>query len=664
MSYLSHLNPQQLEAVEHFKGPILVLAGAGSGKTRVLTHRVANLVLKHKVRPESILAVTFTNKATEEMRGRLRGLLGESAESLWASTFHSAALRILRRHASLIGYSNNFVVYDEDDSKALMREVLRACDLNEKQNPPKLFLRIIDRAKNQFVTPEDFARQSRAGAGGLAHQIQAEVYDYYQKALMRANAMDFGDLLVNAVRVFKEFPDVLSQFQRRIEFVLVDEFQDTNTVQYLWVRLLTQLHKNLLVVGDDDQSIYAFRGATIRNILDFERDFPDTKVIKLEQNYRSTSNILNAAHGVIEKNRGRKAKKLWTANKSGSPIFMFEGEDEMEEAEFVVKKIKWHRAQGGAYTDVAVFYRTNAQSRALEEQLVYEKIPYRIYGGLKFYDRKEIKDILAYIRLLVNPKDNQAFLRTINTPTRGIGAQTVKEVVERARIEKISLLEAANLFKDKNKGIKRYCELLETLTEKAHKLFLPELVAQVVELTEYGAKLRALEGDVTAQSRLENLLELEVVAQQHIDEALSRWDNVAAFLDRITLTAGNELPVEEAKDAKAAPADTVSLMTLHLAKGLEFPLVFLTGMEEGLLPHYKCLEDPGGLEEERRLCYVGITRAMKELYLTRANDRGLFSAGTGFGGMYRSASRFLLDIPQECTEYLHYESEINEVAGA
>lgn len=660
--YLSNLNPPQLEAVQHFTGPILVLAGAGSGKTRVLTHRVANLVLAHGVRPGSILAVTFTNKAAEEMKNRLHALLGSAGRGLWISTFHSAALRILRHHAKLLSYTNDFVVYDDQDTKSVLKQVVRDLGIDEKRFPPQLFARYIDQCKNAFVLPE----AAHKSAKDFAARQQAEVYERYQRELMKANAMDFGDLLVNAVLILKKFPDVLQAYRTHIHFVLVDEFQDTNAVQYMLVRLLSEPRRNLLVVGDDDQSIYAFRGATIKNILEFEKDYPDTKVIKLEQNYRSSAHILSAAHAVIEKNGSRKKKKLWTDRGEGAPITAYLAETESEEASFIVRQIQTRVRAGLAYSKIAVFYRTNAQSRAIEEALVSANIPYRIYGGLKFYDRKEIKDILAYLRLIVNVQDNQAFARTLNTPPRGIGAQTFQNIVDHANETGLPYLEASRTIAEKNKHVAAYLKLTAEFSELAPQTPLSDLIQSVITKSEYGPKLKALK-DPTSESRLENLQELVAIGRSMESSADSPLEVLRQFLDRVSLTSSADLPEDEKKTSTpdAKKPEAVSLMTLHLAKGLEFPVVFLTGAEEGLMPHHRSILDPIAIEEERRLCYVGITRAMEQLYLTRARQRGMFSAGDGFAmsGMLREVSRFVRDIPVEHIESLGPEFISNSGYG-
>ena len=651
-SLLSDLNPPQQEAVEHFEGPILVLAGAGSGKTRVLTRRVANLVLSHGVRPQNILAVTFTNKATEEMRHRLRSLLGEGAEDLWVATFHSAALRMLRKHASRLGYTNDFVVYDTQDTKGVLKGILKELNIDEKRFPLQLFSHVIDQAKNAFVLPEQFAGDS---ASKYTSQLQAEVYSAYQNALIKANAMDFGDLLVNAVRLL-QIPEILSFYRHFLHFILVDEYQDTNAVQYMFIRAIAAPRNNLLVVGDDDQSIYAFRGASIRNILEFEKDLPNAKVVKLEQNYRSTGNILNAAHAVIEKNKGRKEKKLWTSADDGAPIVTYVAFDETDEAAFIAREIAKNLPKVKSYNNIAIFYRTNAQSRAIEEALLNSKIPYKIFGGLKFYDRKEVKDILAYLRLLTNESDNQAYLRSINTPPRGIGPQTLQPIMDHSSQNNLSLFAATKELAGevRSKGVQEFLALMKSFKEAAEKNSLSELIEMVIEKSEYEKKLKNSK-DVTAESRIENLKELVAVGRSASFSEGSPFEILKQFLDKIALTSsGEDASSSSPEGTSTASQGTVSLMTLHLAKGLEYPMVFLTGVEEGLIPHYRSVDDPTALEEERRLCYVGITRAMSQLYISRAEKRGMFASGDDFG-LYREPSRFAFDLPPGCLKHLSAE---------
>jgi len=641
---IAGLNPPQQDAVVHGDGPILVLAGAGSGKTRVLTHRIAQLIEARGVRSDRIFAVTFTNKAAEQMRTRLKELLSERADGIWISTFHSAGLRILRHKAQLLSYSNQFVVYDDQDSKGVLKQVLKELNINEDRYPLDTFSRAIDRAKNSYILPEEVGKQ----AFNIETDLQAQVYARYQQLLLAANAMDFGDLLVNAVRILREFPEELEYYRRTLHYILVDEFQDTNKVQYMFIRLLAEPRRNLFVVGDDDQSIYGFRGATISNILEFERDFPNTQVVKLEQNYRSTGTILDAAHSVIEKNKSRKPKKLWTASEAGERIRTFIGYDENMEAEFIAAEIQRLATQGNKYSEIAIIYRTNAQTRALEEALVRAKVPYRIFGGLKFFDRKEIKDILAYVRLLMNPADNQAFQRVVNTPPRGIGAQAIQAIAEESRRTSTPFLHSSIATAEENKSVRKFIELIVELKTAAATMKLGQLISFIIERSEYGPRLATMK-DPAAQSRIENLQELVSLGGTMERAGEDNEVVIKDFLDRISLTSSADIPVSQGvTQLQNEKPETISLMTLHLAKGLEFPVVFLSGLEEGLLPHYRSLDDPIGLEEERRLCYVGITRAMRVLYLTRAYYRSMFASGGGAGGA-RIASRFVKDIAPDRT---------------
>ena len=671
---ITQLNPPQKEAVEHFLGPILVLAGAGSGKTRVLTHRIAHLVASHGVSPDEILAVTFTNKATEEMRERLRSLLGDRADGLWVATFHSAGLRMLRRHANVLGYSNDFAVYDDQDSKAVVKSVLKELGIDEKKYPASIFMRAIDKAKNLFIFPDQFPlSEIAANLDSIERHKYTQVYELYQAKLKASNAMDFGDLLSQAVLLLSSEAGIREFYQRQLRFILVDEFQDTNFVQYRFIQLLSAKHNNLLVVGDDDQSIYAFRGATIRNILDFERDYPETKVIKLEQNYRSTGNILNAAHGIISKNTSRKDKKLWTDQSNGEHITTRLSWDETEEAEFVASEVQKLLTSGKNPKDIAIFYRTNAQSRALEEALMGYGIAYRIYGGLRFYDRKEVKDIIAYMRLVLNEFDVQAFVRSVNTPARGIGAQTIKNILATASERKISCLSAAQEIAIKNKSVAKFVSLIEEIRSQSRKVFPSELVDLIIKKSEYAEMLKASKDSAT-NSRLENLAELAVVAKSVEVTVSDPIEALRSFLDRVSLSTSVQSPQNVPENLiEGSQPNVVSLMTLHLAKGLEFPIVFFTGFEEGLVPHYRSIME-GEVEEERRLCYVGVTRAMEKLYLTRAQRRGLFASGGGdFGrtSIYRKISRFAFDIPQDVfddtgdsfflsSSYIEFDDEVSD----
>ncbi len=640
MNPTNNLNDKQLEAVNTINGPVLVLAGAGSGKTRVLTQRICNLIQNHSIRPQRILAVTFTNKATVEMNERLHAQLGKEAESLWVSTFHSSGLKILRRDADRLGYQKDFTIYDDDDSKSVVKDIIKRLKIDEKKHPVQSFLRAIDSAKNRGILPEHFeSSKSFNAAHNEKYELQNEVYHIYQRELRAANAMDFGDLLLNCNILLQKNPDILGFYQRLFEYVLVDEFQDTNDIQYTFLKLVAAPQNNLFVVGDDDQSIYSFRGATVKNILFFDQDFKDTKVIALEQNYRSTNNILTAAHAVISKNSGRHKKKLWTESEDGQQLTAYVAMNEREEAEFITNEIRKLLKDGFSLKDFAIFYRTNAQSRAIEEALMQENLKFKIFGGLRFYDRKEIKDILAYLKLVANPKDNAAFLRVINTPPRGIGAQTVNQLARLASENNLSLFDATKANCSGKPKLAAFVELIEKFQAAIDGLYLSETINRLIEETEYGPRLRAMT-DTQSQSRLENLLELEAVAREFEKSQESHRECLKSFLDRVALVS------EETRNADEEQQDNfISLMTLHLAKGLEFPVVFLTGVEEGLLPHSRSIYNQEELEEERRLCYVGITRAKRKLYITAAYSRGMFSGNYSAG--YREISRFIHDIPDE-----------------
>lgn len=644
-NHLRDLNPEQLAAVRHAAGPVLILAGAGSGKTRVLTRRVANLVLEHRARPSSILAVTFTNKAAQEMRHRLDSLLGSSAAQLWVSTFHSAGLKILRRHAIKLDYLNDFVIYDDQDVRGVLRAVIKELGIDEKRHTPADFSRVIDRAKNAGITPETYTNDYDSS---LLFSLNHEVYTNYQTKLRSANAMDFGDLLLNPLLLFKEHQTLLQQYQNELNYILVDEFQDTNSVQYDLIRMLAEPKRNLLVVGDDDQSIYAFRGATVRNILDFERDFPGAAVFKLEQNYRSTSHILNAANAVISHNIERKEKKLWTQNGEGEQPILKVLNDEQEEAQFVVEEIAQLASNQFELKDIAIFYRTHAQSRALEEAFIAAGIPYRIYGGLKFYDRKEIKDMIAYLRLIANTRDDQAFMRIINTPARGIGAQTLQTITDGqagSYYENAKLI--SNTRSSRAKAVTEFVSLIEGLRAAAAESSLSDLIRSILKQTQYAERITASDQQ-SSDSRKENLQELVAIAASIEVQADSTAEALQLFLDRVALTSGGDQATSGSNDSK----DAVTLMTFHLAKGLEFRVVFMVGFEDGLLPHYRTLLDPIEICEERRLCYVGITRAQEKLFITRAERRGMFSAGEGFAatGGFREVSRFGYELPETLLE--------------
>jgi DNA helicase-2/ATP-dependent DNA helicase PcrA len=632
MKLLHNLNPPQKEAVLHGEGPLLVLAGAGSGKTRVIVHRIAYLIHEKGVPAWQILAVTFTNKAAGEMRERVQHILGEGELPL-ISTFHSTCARILRREISHLGYDSNFAIYDDKDCERLLKDCAAELNLDEKRYPAKALGAAIDEFKNSGLTPE------QVPSGSPYEATIARVYTLYQERLKRCNAADFGDLLLLTVRLFEEHKEVLEKYRERYRWILVDEYQDTNPVQYRLVQLLAGSRRNLCVVGDDDQSIYGWRGADIRNILEFEKDFPGVKVVKLEQNYRSTKTILDGAWNVVEKNRGRKPKRLWTENQDGEPIAYRTLPNEWEEARLVCRETERHLAEGGDLSGVAVFYRTNAQSRVVEDAMVAAGIPYHMVGGLRFYARLEVKDILAYLKVLDNPADDVALKRIINTPPRGIGHATVQRISDLASEKGVpfyhAMLEAAEgtfLASGARGKVAAFADELRRYRGVAATLPLAELAAAVMQDSGYIARLKA-QGSEEAQDRLANLQEL-VTAMQVFDSAAGE-QGLAAFLEQVALVSDLE---QEGEGKKSS----VTLMTLHSAKGLEFPLVFMVGMEERLFPHVRALEDPNQMEEERRLCYVGMTRAKKRLFLLNVRRRHIF----GQEQMNRAA-RFIRDIPAE-----------------
>lgn len=647
MSIYDTLNPAQREAVFCTEGPLLVLAGAGSGKTRVLTHRVAYLIEEKGVNPWNIMAITFTNKAAGEMRERVDRLVSIGAESVWVSTFHSSCVRILRRHIEALGYSTNFTIYDTDDQKTLMKQVLKKMDLDPKLYKERTMLGHISSAKDQLITPEEM--ELNAGAD-LRQKKAAQIYKTYQEELKKNNALDFDDLIVKTVELFRNNPEILDYYQERFRYIMVDEYQDTNYAQFKLVSLLAGKYRNLCVVGDDDQSIYKFRGADVRNILDFEEAFPGAKVIKLEQNYRSTQNILNAANEVIRHNRDRKAKTLWTANGDGLLVKFRQYGTAEEEADAIVRSI---RDTGRAFRDAAVLYRTNAQSRLLEERCIAHNVPYRLVGGVNFYQRKEIKDILAYLKTIANGVDDLAVLRIINVPKRGIGATTVNRVTAFASEHGMSLydtLKEVRMVPDIGKAagkIGGFVEQMEHLrsliTEEGYSI--KELIGAVLEETGYRKELEA-EGEVEAETRLENIEELinKAVSYEEDSEAPS----LGEFLEEVALVAD----VDRMDDSE----ERVTLMTLHSAKGLEFPLVYLAGMEDGLFPGMMAIssDDRSELEEERRLCYVGITRAKEELVMTGARMR-MVNGET----RYSKASRFVEEIPEELMDKEMLEPRIS-----
>ena len=631
-SILRDLNPPQREAVTAADGPVLVLAGAGSGKTRVIAHRIAYLLGTRGVHPRQVLAVTFTNKAAEEMSRRVEALLGPAGvRPPLIATFHSACVRILREHIRHIGYPSHFVIYDEDDRLAVVRDCMRELDMDERATTPASLVHRLSHAKNQMIAVEEAEQLAR----GPREEQVAAVYRRYQERLATAGAVDFDDLLLLTVRLFERVPEVLAWYRGLWMWLLVDEYQDTNRAQYRIIRALTKERRNICVVGDPDQSVYGWRGADVRNILDFEQDYLGTKVIRLEQNYRSTKRILAAASAVIANNVTRKEKSLWTENVEGEPPAIYRAWDEHEEANFVAQTIRRLRDEGREWKDVAVFYRTNAQSRVLEEALRRGGVPYVIVGSVRFYERREIKDALAYLRLALNPGDDIAFRRAIGAPARGIGRATMVRLEQVAAREGHSLLEQCALLPPDltgkpRRGLEEFARLCARLREGRSALTIPAFLDEVLNASGYREALRQ-EKSAEAEGRLENLEELISAAE---DYQLSHEDaSVEGFLDAATLVSDlDELP----GDARG-----VTLMTLHLAKGLEFPVVFVTGMEEGVFPHARSMSDGGEIEEERRLCYVGLTRAKQRLYLSYALHRRLHGYGLG------EPSRFLLEIPED-----------------
>jgi DNA helicase-2/ATP-dependent DNA helicase PcrA len=628
---LAHLNAEQRDAVLHTEGPLLILAGAGSGKTRVLTHRIAHLVCDHGVDPARICAVTFTNKAAREMRERTERLINSAAD-VWLTTFHSLCARILRRHADRIGRRNDFTIFDDSDQRNLIRRAAADLQLNENLYPPARLLAGIDQAKNDGRLPQD----ALAAAGDTISRAVAEVYKRYQELLAANNAMDFGDLLLCAVELFRHDPAVAARYQDQFRHLMVDEYQDTNRVQYQLLRLLAARNRNVCVVGDDDQCIYRWRGADIRNILDFESDFPGARVLRLEQNYRSTKSILAAAGAVIQHNAGRKGKRLWTTNETGEPIRLHTAADERAEARYVLRQIDQLLAENYTGGDIAVFYRTNAQSRALEEELVRQRVAYSIVGSTRFYDRKEIKDLLAYLRVVANPHDSLSLLRILNVPPRGIGKTTVDAL---ARVAKDGNLPLATVIADlptiglgaaagaRLTEFHRLCARLHALADGP----VTALLRAVLTETGYLERLQS-EHTPETEARVENIEELLTATEQF--DATAEDPSLSAFLEQIALIAD--------VDTYAAAQNRVTLMTLHNSKGLEFPIVFIIGLEEGLFPHERSLLHAESIEEERRLCYVGFTRARQRLFLVHAQQRHLFGRT-----QQNLPSRFLAEIPQE-----------------
>ena len=641
MSIYDTLNEQQKEAVLHTEGPLLILAGAGSGKTRVLTHRIAYLIEEQGVNPWNILAITFTNKAAGEMRERVDKLVGFGAESIWVSTFHSTCVRILRRHIDLLGYDNNFTIYDSDDQKTLMKDVCKLLQIDTKIFKERALLSTISHAKDELITPEEFRIRAE---GDFSQKKIAEVYEEYEKQLRANNALDFDDLLVKTVQLFQTQADMLEYYQERFRYIMVDEYQDTNTVQFELIRMLASKYRNLCVVGDDDQSIYKFRGANIKNILNFEHVFEDAKVIKLEQNYRSTSNILNAANAVIRNNRGRKDKTLWTDNGDGEKLEFRQFDTAYDEAEYIVGDIREHVDRGECtYNDNAILYRTNAQSRIFEEKFVNANIPYKIVGGINFYARREIKDLLSYLKTVDNGQDDLAVRRIINVPKRGIGLTSINRVQEYAVRHEVGFYEAlraVDLIPNIGRGaskLESFVALIEHFKTDAQEMSISRLMKEIIEETGYVESLEA-EDSEEAEARIENIDELmsKIVAYEDTCEEMNEPSTLSGFLEEVALVADI--------DSLDENSDYVVLMTLHSAKGLEFPHVYLAGLEDGIFPSYMTItaDDPEEVEEERRLCYVGITRAEKALTLTCARRR-MIRGET----QYNKMSRFLKEIPME-----------------
>ena len=644
------LNMPQWEAVQHTEGPVLILAGAGSGKTRVITHRIAHLIRNCGVRAEQILAVTFTNKAAQEMRERVHGLLGATGFPLWLSTFHAACARLLRREAEHLGLSPNFVIYDAADQLSLVKQCVRDLEIADDLYAPQQIRRRISTLKNDLVDAEAFQRDAQEY--GL-DAVVARVYGVYQERLRDNAALDFDDLLMHTVQMLRRHDAIRQRYQHRLRYIMVDEYQDTNMAQYHLLNLLAAEHRNLCVVGDDDQSVYRFRGANVRNILNFERDYSDAKVIKLEQNYRSTGTILEAATAVVSKNPDRREKTLWTANTRGVPIGYFCAMDEVHEAEVICQNILGlQNAEGLALKDFAVFYRTNAQSRVLEDGLRRADLPYQIVGGLRFYDRLEIKDALAYMRLLTNPQDTLSLRRIINVPRRGIGNTTWTRLEALAQKNGISGMEAlqriANGAADAGIGkaalgrLRGFHELLQDLMAKVSDMAAADLIYEVLEASGYLAQLKA-DRTVEAQSRLENLSELVNAAADYDQQADE--PSLQGFLEHTVLVSDQD----NLEDDRAA----VTLMTLHASKGLEFPAVFIAGMENGLFPHSRSFDEPLEMQEERRLCYVGMTRAERWLFLTSAASRRLYG-----NEQHQMPSAFLPDIPGTCITNHSAPSEV------
>jgi len=651
MDISSALNPAQRQAVETIEGPLLILAGPGSGKTRVITHRIAYLVKVCGVNPSHIMSVTFTNKAAREMKERLEQLLGQAVEALTLGTFHAICARILRREGKTVGLDSSFVIYDEEDQLNVIKQTLQELNLDPKQYAPRALHSAISAAKSSLISPKDYVQRVNSYFEEIVHRV----YQRYQQLLSQGQAVDFDDLLMKTVQLFQDHPEILSKYQSRYVHVLVDEFQDTNIVQYLLMKQLAGKYHNICVVGDPDQSIYSWRSADLRNILSFEKDYPEAKIVLLEQNYRSTKTILEAASDIISANIRRKPKNLWTENETGSKVSIIESYNEEEESQFVVNKIESLISQEQiSLRDYAVMYRVNAQSRALEESFIRYGVPYKLVGGTRFYQRREVKDVIAYLRLIHNPQDNVSLSRIINVPGRGIGQRTLSQLQAWARTYSIPLYDALKqvvegkvLSSRVAQTLTGFTALISKLTAQSRVLSLVELLDEIVEHTGYREYLLGKEG---GEERWENIMELKSVAREY--DGLNPEEALANFLEKVSLVAD----VDELDEK----ADAVTLITLHQAKGLEFPVVFIVGLEEGILPHRKSFGDPEEMEEERRLCYVGVTRAKERVYLLRSYRRNLFGAGS-----VNPPSRFLQDISPHLisTKGLWEEESLTTVAS-
>ncbi|ADV95650.1 MULTISPECIES: DNA helicase PcrA [Bacillus] len=647
---LSGLNPVQQEAVKTTDGPLLLMAGAGSGKTRVLTHRIAYLMAEKHVAPWNILAITFTNKAAREMKERVESILGPGADDIWISTFHSMCVRILRRDIDRIGINRNFSILDTADQLSVIKGILKERNLDPKKFDPRSILGTISSAKNELTEPEEFSK----AAGGYYDQVVSDVYADYQKKLLKNQSLDFDDLIMTTIKLFDRVPEVLEFYQRKFQYIHVDEYQDTNRAQYMLVKQLAERFQNLCVVGDSDQSIYRWRGADITNILSFEKDYPNASVILLEQNYRSTKRILRAANEVIKNNSNRKPKNLWTENDEGIKISYYRGDNEFGEGQFVAGKIhQLHSTGKRKLSDIAILYRTNAQSRVIEETLLKAGLNYNIVGGTKFYDRKEIKDILAYLRLVSNPDDDISFTRIVNVPKRGVGATSLEKIASYAAINGLSFFQAIQqvdfigVSAKAANALDSFRQMIENLTNMQDYLSITELTEEILDKTEYREMLKA-EKSIEAQSRLENIDEFLSVTKNF--EQKSEDKTLVAFLTDLALIA--DIDQLDQKEEESGGKDAITLMTLHAAKGLEFPVVFLMGLEEGVFPHSRSLMEEAEMEEERRLAYVGITRAEQELYLTNAKMRTLFGRTN-----MNPESRFIAEIPDDLLENLNEKKE-------